>query len=95
MTEVTAPVAGVSAGEWTVSPPSSYIYVDAITLGDHCYVRCDGQTASAVSGGHHFRVADGEGLGVRASEVGLARIETVSIFVDAAGDVSELKLGVE
>lgn len=94
--EVTAPVAGTTAGVWKFARPVRAISVDNQS-GEDAYVRCDGATASTASGAYVLRLGDGTGTIFTEHDLGqIGLLQNISIwFVSGATVASCTITGVE
>lgn len=91
-TVATAPVAGTTAGRYVFAAPVKAITVFNDGVAAVCYVRTDGGTATAASGGFEFAVSNNQSVSVLAADLGHEAIDRVSIWVATGGDVSKLKV---
>ena len=89
--QVTAPVAGTTAGLWKFATPVDRVTIDNKTGGE-AYIRLDGTAATIANGGFVIRLATESGVNFSGFELDHgAKLQYVSVWI-TAGTVSALRI---
>lgn len=92
-TQVTAPVAGTTAGAWKFSSPVRSVCILNLT-GVAAYLRFDGSAASVANGGFIVYIGNNESVTLASKDItggdGNERLQNISAWIPATGTVGSL-----